>query len=157
MDAAILNPLLVVIHVLTVVFWIGGVAFVTVIIFPMLMRMEDTLEMVLMFHRLENKFGKHAKIYVAITGITGALLVHFQGREADFFSMRNFGIIAMSVAWLFYLFILLFEKKLFAKIFSKPEAMDGKKVFRFLTGFHWVILAVSLFAVAAGVWQGHGG
>jgi drug/metabolite transporter (DMT)-like permease len=110
-----------------------------------------------MFHRLENKFGKHAKIYVAITGITGVLLVWLQGRDANFFSMRNFGVIAMVVAWLFYLFILLFEKRLFARIFSKPEDMDGKKVFRFLTGFHWVILAISLFAVAAGVWQGHGG
>ena len=27
----------------------------------------------------------------------------------------------------------------------------------FLTGFHWVVLGVSLLAVFLGVWQGHGG
>jgi uncharacterized membrane protein len=152
-----LISLLAAIHVVAVVIWIGGVAFVTVIVFPMLLRMEDTLEMVLMFHRLENRFAKHARAYVWITGITGFALLYLQGRFPGLVSTANVGILAMLVAWFFYVFVLTFEKKIFGKIFGKPESIDAKKVFKALTVFHWVILGISLFAVGAGVWQGHGG
>ncbi|HEB02422.1 MAG TPA: hypothetical protein ENI12_04235 [Nitrospirae bacterium] len=157
MDAVAMIPILAAIHVVSILMWIGGVGFVTVVVFPMLMRMDDTLEMVLMFHRLENRFAGHARVYLVIVGITGFMLLWLQGRFSGLFSMNNFGILVMMFAWFFYLFVLTFEKKIFAKVFGKPEEMDGKKVFRFLTGFHWVVLGVSLLAVAAGVWQGHGG
>lgn len=150
-----LISLLTAIHVTAVVLWIGGVAFVTIIVFPMLLRMDDPLEMVLMFHRIENKFALHAKIYVAITGATGFWIMHLKYGLSDFFKSETFGISSMLAAWTFYLLILTFEKKLFAKIFDKPEKMDAKKVFGFLTAFHWVVLGVSLFAVFAGVAQGH--
>ena len=39
-----LVPVITAIHVVTVLLWIGGVSFVTIIIFPMLVRMGDSLE-----------------------------------------------------------------------------------------------------------------
>lgn len=33
-------PLLIAIHVITIVLWIGGVSFVTIIIFPMLLKKD---------------------------------------------------------------------------------------------------------------------
>jgi uncharacterized membrane protein len=153
----IMIPLLVSIHVVTVVLWIGGVAFVTAVVFPMLMKMEDTLEMVLTFHRLENRFAGHAKAYVLITGVTGGLLLYLEGRHSVLFSTANLGVLVMLAAWLFYVLVLTFEKKLFGRIFGRPGDIDAKKVFRGLTVFHWVVLSISLFAVFAGVWQGHGG
>lgn len=153
-----LVPLLVSFHVAAVVIWIGGVAFVTVVIFPMLMKMEDTLEMVLMFHRLENRFAKQARAYLWITGITGGLLLYIEGRYAKLLSSENIGILAMLAAWLFYLFVLTFEKKIFSKLFEgRTKDLDAKKVFRGMNAFHWVILGLSFFAIIVGVWQGHGG
>ncbi|HEB01878.1 MAG TPA: hypothetical protein ENI12_01445 [Nitrospirae bacterium] len=157
MDAGTLLPILAGIHVVTVLMWIGGVGFVTVVVFPMLLRMDDTLEMVLMFHRMENRFARHAKVYIWIVGITGFLMLYLEGRFAGLWSMDNLGILVMIGAWAFYLLVLTFEKKIFGIVFGKPEEMDGKKVFRMLTGFHWVVLGVSLLAVFLGVWQGHGG
>ncbi len=157
MDAGTLIPILAGIHVVTVLMWIGGVGFVTVVVFPMLLRMDDTLEMVLMFHRMENRFARHAKVYIWIAGISGFLMLWMQGGFAGLWSTDNLGILIMIGAWSFYLFVLTFEKKIFARVFGKPEEMDGKRVFKFLTGFHWVVLSVSLLAVFLGVWQGHGG
>jgi uncharacterized membrane protein len=153
----VLVALLTAVHVVLVVLWIGGVGFVTIIVFPMLMRMEGDLEMVLMFHRLESRFARHAKAYVWLTGITGGLILYLTGRYAALFRVESLGILVMLAAWLFYLLVLTFEKKIFGKLFARPEERDMKKVFRFLTGFHWVVLGISLLAVLVGVWQGHGG
>lgn len=150
-------PLLFALHVVLVVLWIGGVGFVTLVIFPQLLRMEDSLEQVLMFHRIEGRFAKQAKAYVWLTGITGGLLLYFTGKYAMLFRAETLGISIMIVVWVFYVLVLTFEKKLFGRLFAGKEQTDSMRVFRFLTGFHWVVLGLSLFAVFAGVWQGHGG
>ena len=66
-------PLLIAVHVIRVVLWIGGVAFVTVVVFPMIMRMENSLE-VLFFQGVEHRFAKIAKTSVVVVGVTGVLL-----------------------------------------------------------------------------------
>ena len=152
-----LVPLLTALHLIIVVLWIGGVAFVTMIIFPMLSRMEDSFEQVLMFQRIEHRFGGHAKIYTALSGITGGILLYLTGEEKLLFSMQGIGVTMMTIAWALYFLVLIFEKKLFGVLFSDAKKFDPKKVFSFLTAFHWVILGVSLLAVFLGVWSAHGG
>jgi len=149
-------PLLIALHVVFVVLWIGGVGFVTLVIFPQLLQMSDSIEQVLMFHRIEGKFGKQAKIYVWLTGLTGALLLYYTGLYKSLFTMSTLGISVMIFVWAFYLAVLTFEKKLFSKIFEGRQ-IEGKKVFWYLSAFHYVVLGLSLLAVFAGVWQGHGG
>ncbi len=149
-------PVLYAVHVVLVVLWIGGVGFVTLVIFPQLLKMEDSLEQVLMFHRIESRFAKQAKVYVWLTGFTGALLLYYTGKHTVLLQAETLGISIMIFVWAFYLAVLTFEKKLFAKIFEGKE-VEGKKVFWFLSAFHWVVLGLSLLAVFAGVWQGHGG
>ncbi len=150
-------PILAAIHVATIVLWIGGVAFVTVIIFPMIQKMGGSLEQVLAFQGIEHRFGRHAKIYVALSGLTGFGMLFMEGRAGDLFTKQGLGITAMLVAWAFYLLVLMFEKRIFKRIFGKPGRFDSARVFGALAVFHWVILIVSMFAVLAGVWQGHGG
>ncbi len=149
-------PVLYALHVVFVVLWIGGVGFVTLVIFPQLNKMDDSLEQVLMFHRIEGKFAKQAKAYVWLTGITGATLLYYTGKHSLVFSAETLGISIMLFVWFFYLAVLTFEKKLFAKIFEGKD-IDGKKVFWYLSAFHWVVLGISLLAVFVAVWQSHGG
>ena len=73
-----LFPVLAAIHVLGVVIWIG-VAFATMIVFPMLMRMEGSLEKMILFQGVEHRFAKIAKISVAAVGITGAWMLQITG------------------------------------------------------------------------------
>lgn len=149
-------PFLIALHVLFVVLWIGGVGFVTLVVFPVLSRMDNSLEQVLMFHRIEGRFAKQAKAYVWLTGITGGLLLLLTGRHNMLFRAETLGISIMIFVWLFYLAVLTFEKRIFGKLFAGKD-IEGKKVFRFLSVFHWAVLGLSLLAVFAGVWQGHGG
>lgn len=152
-----LIPLLTALHVTIVVLWIGGVAFVTIIIFPMLLEMGDSLEKVLMFQRVESVFAKQARYYAWIAGITGFLLLYLKGMHTLLFTQNTVGVSIMLIAWAFYTFVLTFEKRIFKIIFSDPGKYDPTKIFVLLARFHWIILGVSLGAVFFGVWAGHGG
>lgn len=137
------------IHILSVVVWIGGVSFVTLVTFPMILRMDKSLEMVLMFQGVEHRFAKIAKIMVILAGLSGFYLIYEKGLSP--------GVWIMISVWAFYASLLFgLEKLIFKKLFGKPgEQGDIKKVFNLLQGFHWIVLCLSFLAVAGGVWAAH--
>ncbi len=150
-------PFLTALHVLTVVLWIGGVAFVTIIIFPLLLRKEDSLEKVLLFQGVENKFARQARFYAWTAGITGFILLYLTGKHKILFTLNSLAVTIMLIVWLVYIFILTFEKRLFKILFSQSDKFDSEKVFTRLSAFHWFVLVLSLLAVFFGVYFGHGG
>lgn len=150
-------PFITAVHVVTVVLWVGGVGFVTLVIFPMLAKMDGSFEQVVFFQRVEHRFAKFAKLYTALAGLSGAYVMYYTGEKAYLFTRQGIGITLMLIAWTVYAFILLFEKDIFKRLFRDPEKTDTKKVFRILTVFHWFVLGLSLLAILAGVWEGHGG
>ncbi len=152
-----LVPLLMAIHVIGVVLWIGGVAFVTLIVFPMIMRMEGSFEKVMFFQGVEHRFAKIAKLCVLIVGITGVWLLYLTGEWRLLFEGSGIGPTLMVIVWAFYAFILLLEGKLFKIIFHGKAQQDTEKIFSRMTVFHWVVLGLSLLAIGVGVWAGHGG
>jgi uncharacterized membrane protein len=151
-----LVPLLTALHVITIILWIGGVAFVTMIIFPMLLKMEDGLEKVMMFQRIENTFARHARYYAWTTALTGSILLYLTGQHTQLFTRSTAGVSVMIVVWTVYILVLTLEKRIFGIIF-RDKNLDPSKIFLRLSIFHWVVLSLSLFAVFAGVWTGHGG
>lgn len=139
-----------IIHVISVVIWIGGVAFVTMITFPMIQRADNSLEQVMMFQGVEHRFSKIAKVLVILTGLTGLYLLYEKG--------LSFGVWVMIILWTVYAALLFgLEKLIFKKLFSQQtdEQYDTKKVFTILQTFHWIVLLVSFFAIAAGIWTAH--
>ncbi|GAB4544813.1 MAG: hypothetical protein Fur0020_14040 [Thermodesulfovibrionia bacterium] len=146
-----------IVHVLSIVIWIGGVAFVTMIVFPMIQRTQGSLEQVMMFQGIEHRFSRIAKWMIGLSGITGIYMLY----ERDFsFLITPSGIHVwlMIIVWGFYASLIFFlEKLLFKRLFSKPsgEQLETREVFFRLQVFHWVVLILSLSAIAAGVWGGH--
>ena len=139
-----------IIHVFSVVIWIGGVAFVTMITFPMIRRSENSLEQVLMFQGVEHRFSKVAKVMIVFAGLSGLLLV----REKGF----SFGVWLMMGLWTVYASLIFYlERLIFKKLFFRPseKELDAKKVFFALQVFHWIILTLSFTAIAAGIWTAH--
>lgn len=149
-------PLITALHVVTIVLWIGGVAFVTINIFPILLTMEDSLEKVMLFQRVENKFARQARFYAWTAGITGAILLYLTGEYKMLFSINGIGVTVMLIVWFIYTFILTFEKRIFKVLFSQPERLDTARIFKRLNIFHWFVLGLSLVAVFIGVLSGHG-
>ncbi|MEW6714185.1 MAG: hypothetical protein AB1306_03705 [Nitrospirota bacterium] len=139
-----------IIHVLSIVVWIGGVAFVTMIVFPMIQRTQSSLEQVMLFQGIEHRFSKIAKVMVIVAGLSGLYLIKLKGLST--------GAWIMITVWTVYASLLFFlEKMIFKRLFSKPsgESLDTKEVFFRLQVFHWVVLALSFMAVGAGIIAGH--
>ena len=136
-------------HIMSVVVWIGGVTFVTLITFPMILRMDKSLEMVMMFQGTEHRFVKIAKVMVILAGLSGFYLLYEKGLST--------AVIIMIVIWSVYASLIFgLEKILFAKLFGNPEDQkDMKQVFKILQTFHWVVLALSFIAIGAGVYEAH--
>jgi uncharacterized membrane protein len=149
--------ILIAVHVLGVVVWIGGVAFVTMIVFPMITRMEDSFEKVLFFQGIEHRFAGIAKSAVVVVGLTGGWLLYITGEWRILFSVAGIGPTLMLIVWMFYLFVLLFEGRIFKMIFKGSAQQDSVKIFSLLARFHWVVLGLSLLTIGVGVWAGHGG
>jgi uncharacterized membrane protein len=152
-----LIAILTAIHILGVVIWIGGVAFVTMTVFPMILRMESSLEKMLFFQGIEHRFAKIAKICVLLVGMTGFLLLYLTEEWKIMFTIKGLSPTFMFLVWIFYVLILLFEARLFKVIFKGDAQKDTSKIFYRLTIFHWVILVLSFSAIFIGVLSAHGG
>jgi len=141
---------LIYIHLLSIVIWIGGVAFVTAIILPVLGRMEDSMAKVSFFMGFEKRFQLLAKICVIVAGATGILMFQQRGAFASLTGEETFLIGYKFLVWLIFA-VLLFggEKRLMGTLVSQKTSPE--KAFKRLSIFHWVALILSLLAIMAGV------
>ena len=146
---------LLIIHVIGVIIWIGGVAFVTMVIFPLMYRTEGSLEKALLFQGVEHRFAGIVRWLIAIVGGTGFYLLFAKYGFSILSTRRGIGILIMIFAWTFYTAVILSEKKVFGKIFANPEKIDMDKALRLINAMHWVLLTVSFSAVAGGIWFAH--
>ncbi len=106
---------LLIIHVIGVIIWIGGVAFVTLVIFPMMYRMEGSLEKALFFQGVEHRFAGMVRWLIGIVGATGLIILYVEYGFAIRLEMRGVGILVMIIVWTFYTTVLLAERKILLK------------------------------------------
>jgi uncharacterized membrane protein len=151
----VLLAILLIIHVICVIIWIGGVAFVTTVIFPMMYKTEGSLEKALLFQRVEHRFAGLVRWLIAVVGMTGFWILSAKYGFAVLLQRRGLGIVIMIAAWALYTTVLLSERRVFGKIFADPEKIDMDRALRMINAMHWVLLTISFSAVAAGVWFGH--
>jgi len=160
-EAGLLFYLMHIIHLLTVILWIGGLAFVTIIILPMAIRNPDALGKVLMFQRVEHKFAPMARIYVLITGITGFVMVFLMGWHRLYFTRAGAPLTVMTLIWVFWFVMLwglepLVIKKMLEKMAKSGEKMEIETIFARMNRLHWMMVIISLVAATAGALVAHG-
>lgn len=152
----VLYRALLIIHVVSVIIWIGGVAFVTTVIFPLMYRTEGSVEKALLFQRVERRFAGMVRVLVVVVGATGAWMLADRFGPALLLRHGGLGILSMLIAWTFYTAVLLSEQKIFSRVFADPDKIDMDQALKIINAVHWLLLAVSFAAVAAGVWMAHG-
>ncbi|MBI1910451.1 MAG: hypothetical protein HYS21_00450 [Deltaproteobacteria bacterium] len=150
-----------IIHLLTVILWIGGLAFVTGIVLPMAIKTPDPLQKVLTFQRVEHRFAPIAKWYNIITGISGFFMVYLMGWHKLYFTKAGIALTFMTGIWLFWFIMLvglepIVIRKMLEKMAREGDKMDIDGIFRKVKKLHWFMVAISLAAAAAGALVAHG-
>lgn len=145
-------------HVLGVVLWIGGVAFVTTVLLPSLRRLGDSGQRLALFERLEGRFSLQAKFSTLLTGLSGAYMLYFLEAWDRYQQAAYWWIHLMTAVWLIFTLVLFVLEPLFLhRAFHALAQRDDARAFRLVQRMHVVLLSLSLVAVLAGVLGAHGG
>jgi uncharacterized membrane protein len=146
-----------VIHVVAVVFWIGGVAMVTTVILPAVKRMTSKESQIQTFEQLESRFSIQAKISTLITAISGFYMLYVMDAWERYLDLRFWWLWAMTIVWLIFTVVLfVLEPLVLHKLYKKHSKKNPEKTFQFIQTFHWILLSISLITIIGAVAGSHG-
>jgi uncharacterized membrane protein len=150
-----------IIHILGVILWIGGLGFITIIVFPAILKTTDPLQKVLQFQRIEHRFAPLARVYNLIVGISGFTMLGVTGWHSVLFTRQGAPLLFMLVIWVFWAVMLfglepLIIKKMLDRMANSGQEMDIDGIFARMNRLHWILLIISLAAAAAGAVFTHG-
>lgn len=146
-------------HVLAIVHWIGGVAFVTLIVLPGLMRSAPAEQRLALFEMIEGRFALQARISTLVAGASGLYLIIAYDAWDRFLAPASFWWMhAMVAIWAVFTFVLFVAEPLFLhRWFHERARIDPEATFRLVRRMHVILLTVSLVTVAGAVLGSHGG
>ncbi|MBI3147248.1 MAG: hypothetical protein HYZ17_01890 [Betaproteobacteria bacterium] len=144
-------------HVLAVILWIGGVAFVTWVILPNIRASRAPAERLPFFESLEGRFASQARWWTLLAGLTGFYMLHVLDAWGRYAQAQYWWVHAMTLVWvLFTLMLFVLEPLVLHRVIRAMAARDPEGSFRRLERLHWVLLSLSLVAAGGAVLGSHG-
>ena len=142
-----------VLHVIAVVIWIGGVAFVTTVLIPAIRKTQSPGDRLQIFEILESKFSFQAKFTTLTAGLSGFYMLHIMNG----WSSMSWWIYLMIFVWAIFTVVLFVLEPMFLhQWFIKQARINNEKSFLILQVMHIVLLTISLLAVSGGIAGAHG-
>jgi len=144
-------------HIVGVVSWIGGVAFVTTVLIPSLKRNTNASERMYTFERLEGVFSFQAKISVLLVGITGIYMIIFLDAWNRYLRFDYWWMHIMTLVWFAFATVLfLLEPLILHRWFIDNAKKDSEGTFSKLHRFHIILLSLSIIAIIGAMLGSHG-
>lgn len=141
-----------IVHVLSVVLWIGGVAFVTTVLIPAIRKHPSESERIELFERFEARFALQARVTTLLAGASGFYLLHGMGVWTRYLDPGYWWVHLMTFVWLAFTIVLFALEPLFLhRIFVAEARKDSDRAFSLLQALHWFLLTLSLLAIAGAV------
>lgn len=143
------------IHVVSVLMWIGGVAFVTTVALPSIRSQYEPSRRLAMFHRLESSFAWQARIWVILAGLSGFWMTWRADLWFRFLDASYWWMWAMLGVWLAFTLMLFVLEPLVIhrRMAASPDPVGD---FRRMQRMHKILLFVSLIATIGAVGGSHG-
>jgi uncharacterized membrane protein len=142
-------------HVLAIVMWIGGVAFVTTVIFPSIRRNHPPAERLAAFHRIERHFARQAAIWVVVAGASGLWIIYRADMWDRFGDTHYWWMYAMVGLWLIFFAMLFIIEPLFLHRHMAASA-GPEKDFDRMERMHRLLLAIAVATILGAVAGSHG-
>ena len=144
-----------ILHVVAVLMWIGGVAFVTTVIMPSIRCANQPADRLAAFHRIENSFAWQARIWVVLAGASGFWMIWRADLWNRFVDLHYWWMWAMLLVWLVFAIMVLMLEPLFLheRMAASPQPQQD---FALMERMHRVLLIVSVIATIGAVGGSHG-
>lgn len=141
------------IHVVAVVLWVGGVAFVTMILLPILRGRREGGESMTLFRAVEQRFARVARGTTLLAGLSGLYMLYRLDLWERFLSPRFWWMHAMVLVWALFTTMLFVVEPL--GLGRHPDRAAEADLAR-LERLHWVALTLSLITIFGAVAGSHG-
>lgn len=147
-----------IVHVLSVVMWIGGVGFVTTVLFPSIRRQTAPDERLAAFVRFERAFSWQARLSVALVGLSGLYMTWRLDAWSRFATIGFWWMDAMVAVWAIFVAMLFVIEPVFLhrRLHQAMASPVSGRLFDRMERLHWVLLVLSLLAVLGAVGGSHG-
>lgn len=143
-----------VVHVLAVVLWIGGVAMVTWVLIPNVLRDNGSAAQ---FEAFERRFATQSRFTVLLAGVSGFYMVGKLDLWPRFAEPRFWWMHAMVAVWVvFSLMLYVLEPLWLHRWFDRRVATNPMATMRLIQRMHRVLLTLSLVTIAGAVAGSHG-
>jgi uncharacterized membrane protein len=140
-----------VVHVLGVVFWIGGVAFVTTVLIPAIRRLPAA-ERLQLFQQLEGRFAAQARVATLLTGGSGLYMLYSMEAWSRYLDPAFWWVHLMTFVWLAFTIVLfILEPAFLHRKFAELATRDSDRAFRVLHRMHRILLTLSLVAILGAI------
>ena len=144
-----------VIHMTSIVLWIGGVAFVTTVAMPAIRRDSLPDERLSGFHQFERGFARQARVWVALAGPSGFWMVWRADLWTRFSSPIVWWMIAMVAIWtVFAVMLFVLEPLIIHR--RMRDSIDPAGDLARMERMHRILLAASLVTFVGAVGGSHG-
>jgi len=145
------------IHLLAIVHWIGGLAFVTAVLLPAIGSVSEPSLRLALFEHVEGRFSKQAKASVALAGLSGLYLTHRLNAWERFAEPQFWWMQLMVLLWSVFAFVLFVAERAFLHgWFRRRAARDPVGTFALVRRAHWVLLMLSLVTLTGAALGAHG-
>lgn len=144
-----------VVHVASVVGWIGGVWFVTFVVMPAIKRGEPPAGQIGAFHKIEQGFAVQARIWVFLAGVSGFWMTWRAGLWSRFADPAFWWMGAMLALWTIFAVMLYLAEPLFLhrRMAGSPNPETD---FRRMIAVHRVLSIAALVTILGAMAGAHG-
>lgn len=144
-----------IVHVVAVLFWIGGVGFVTLVILPAIRDAAAESDRTNSFVRMERRFAPQARIWVLLAGVSGFWMMWRDRMWLRFQDPAFWWMHAMLLIWLIFAMILYVIEPLLRR-HKRRSPSDSTHDFRFIMLAHYILLTLAIIALIGAVGGSHG-
>lgn len=144
-----------IVHVVAVLFWIGGVGFVTWVIIPAIAASELPENRLAKFHKIEGRFAAQARIWVLLAGASGFWLAHRADMWSRFADLHFWWMHAMVVVWsIFALILFVLEPLVLHRRMAASQTPEAE--FQRMARFHQILIVLAVITLIGAVGGSHG-
>jgi uncharacterized membrane protein len=144
------------IHVLAVIHWIGGLAFVTLVVLPLARARSTGEEALALFEGVERRFAPQVRVSIPLAGATGIWMTWRLDLWERFVDPSFWWMTAMAGLWLVFMLMLFVIEPLGQATFRRKARLDAAAALRRVSRLHEILMVLTAVTALGAVAGAHG-